>query len=239
MRASEIFSLKVTQYQLDFVDIDPRTDLHPFSSMSRKFRPRTGGDGHNLVTKPKIAASEVYRKLVKESAPGEARTPNPWFRRPMLYPIELRAHQVDLRVTRKTRECQTRPTIAWHHLATNFTNVHEAALVFFVVFVKFVAIPRFKGPVQPSHALHRCWRCRRSVSSLPHRATHQSTRRFVREVRTMRLRPRARRAPLRSLHSFFPRGRDPESLPPLLRIRIDKRGRCKSSCRELPSRQCT
>lgn len=29
-----------------------------------------------------------------KSAPGEARTPNPWFRRPMLYPIELRAHHL-------------------------------------------------------------------------------------------------------------------------------------------------
>ena len=29
--------------------------------------------------------------MLKLNAPGEARTPNPRFRRPMLYPIELRA----------------------------------------------------------------------------------------------------------------------------------------------------
>lgn len=31
----------------------------------------------------------------KSSTPGGTRTPNPWFRRPMLYPIELRTHALE------------------------------------------------------------------------------------------------------------------------------------------------
>ena len=45
-----------------------------------------------------------------KGAPGEARTPNPWFRRPMLYPIELRAqHLIDVvkRLSRLFERCQT------------------------------------------------------------------------------------------------------------------------------------
>ena len=38
--------------------------------------------------------------MISPNTPGGTRTPNPRFRRPMLYPIELRAHVGDTSVAR-------------------------------------------------------------------------------------------------------------------------------------------
>ena len=52
------------------------------------------------------ADCELMQALAEQKdAPGGTRTPNPRFRRPMLYPIELRTHMPDSKTTSKLAGC--------------------------------------------------------------------------------------------------------------------------------------